>query len=125
LGVFERLRRQARAHLFIVRPWPWREADHPDRFLSIIGNFGVTAPSQAPGIVRAMEVSTTDLVTVFRSSRERLDGLARTTALRHTGLSRDAHAGAALGAAAREAVFADALLAAIRARIAEMRTAAK
>jgi hypothetical protein len=70
-----------------------------------------------------------DLEAAALAGRDRLAQLTRRAALRGTGASsssRDA-AGteAAMAAVAREAIFADALLAAVHARFAELKTAAK
>jgi hypothetical protein len=71
-----------------------------------------------------MNVLPGDLTSAGLSARDRLDQLARGTAA--TGL-RAGQGGlaAAMGAAARAAVFTDALIGAIRARLEELRMAAK
>ena len=71
-----------------------------------------------------MNLLPSDLIGSGLGARDRLDRLARTAAT--TGL-RPGSGGfsAAMGAAARAAVFADALLAAMRARLEEFRTAVK
>ena len=68
-----------------------------------------------------MDVLPTDLILASQNARERLSDAARTTA------QLGAHPGnrASMAAAAREAIFADALLGAMHARLEELKSVGK
>jgi hypothetical protein len=68
-----------------------------------------------------MDVLPADLFLASRDARERLSTAARTTA--QSGAQAGSHA--SMAAAAREAIFADALLGAMHARLEELKSAAK
>jgi hypothetical protein len=72
-----------------------------------------------------MNVLPGDLTAAALAARERLGGLARRAAA--TALNPGSSAGTAsvMGAAARAAIFSDALLGAMRARLEELRAAVK
>lgn len=73
-----------------------------------------------------MDVLPADLPSALTESRERLQTIGRAVALRHTGLAAAGASGdAAMALAGREAIFADAVLGAIKARIAELRAVTK
>jgi hypothetical protein len=68
-----------------------------------------------------MDVLPHDLISAAQTARERLSAAARTTAQ----LGARPGSQASMAAAARQAIFADALLGAMRARLEELKNAAK
>jgi hypothetical protein len=72
-----------------------------------------------------MNVLPADLSSAALGARDRLGGLARREASAALQPNDGAGSAAAMGAAARAAIFADALLGAIRARLEEVRAATK
>jgi hypothetical protein len=75
-------------------------------------------------MVGGMDVVPVELVTAARAARERMGNLARATARANAGgVAGDGQR--EMAAAAREAIFTDALLAALHARFEELKTASK
>ncbi len=72
-----------------------------------------------------METIPGELMSAAKSARDRLGGAAGATAARGLGAGAFGGSGRDLAAAARAAIFADALLGAMRSRFEELRTAAK
>ena len=73
---------------------------------------------------RAMETAPAELLAAARTARDRMESLARATARANTrGAGGDGQR--TMAAAAREAIFADALLAAVHARFEELKAASK
>ena len=71
-----------------------------------------------------MEIVPNELLTAARGARDRMATLARETARANTG-GANPDGQRAMATAAREAIFADALLAAVHARFEELKTASK
>ncbi len=71
-----------------------------------------------------MDIVPLDLVAAAGAARERLATLSRSAARANAG-PEDGAAGTAMAGAAREAIFADALLAALHARFEELKAVAR